>query len=230
MARQTRAGAAQTRARVIEAATEVFSERGLRAATPEEVAPRAGVTRGAVYGHFSGKPLLVAAIIDGLRWPLDVGEDLADYPSHPRPLRQLHVQLSAQMARCQQTPPQWQAVMLVLRESGYAAWPKASSDHALHLQENAVARLGDVMRLARQRHQLRLDIEPDAAARCLHAVGIGILLGHAGKRVRGMRIDIPQCLRLFFEGIENTAEGPSDTPERHSRLALDGARHRAPRA
>ncbi|WP_377271327.1 TetR/AcrR family transcriptional regulator [Ralstonia pseudosolanacearum] len=33
------------------------------------MAARAGVTRGAVYGHFPGKPALVAAIIDGLLWP-----------------------------------------------------------------------------------------------------------------------------------------------------------------
>ncbi|WP_232520392.1 TetR family transcriptional regulator [Ralstonia solanacearum] len=46
MARQTRAGAALTRARVIEAAIEVFSERGIRAATLEDVAARTGVTRG----------------------------------------------------------------------------------------------------------------------------------------------------------------------------------------
>ncbi|MHA6903458.1 TetR family transcriptional regulator [Ralstonia syzygii subsp. celebesensis] len=71
MARQARAGAALTRARLIEAAIEVFSERGIRAATPEDVAARAGVTRGAVYGHVSGKPVLVAAIIGGLRRPLE---------------------------------------------------------------------------------------------------------------------------------------------------------------
>ncbi|MGJ1806037.1 TetR family transcriptional regulator, partial [Ralstonia solanacearum] len=59
MARQTRAGAAQTRARVIEAATEVFSERGLGAVTLEGGGTRAGVARGAVYRHLSGKPLLV---------------------------------------------------------------------------------------------------------------------------------------------------------------------------
>lgn len=83
MARQTRAGAALTRARVIEAAIEVVSERGIRAATLADVAARAGVTRGAVYGHFPGKPALVAAIIDGLLWPLDIGDDLAGYRAHP---------------------------------------------------------------------------------------------------------------------------------------------------
>ncbi|AGH86914.1 TetR family transcriptional regulator [Ralstonia nicotianae] len=210
MARQTRAGAALTRARVIEAAIEVVSERGIRAATLADVAARAGVTRGAVYGHFPGKPALVAAIIDGLLWPLDIGDDLAGYRAHPRPLRRLHAQLSAQLTRCLQTPVQRHVVTLVLRESGYLACPAAAADHAMRLRDKAVASLGGVMGMARDRHQLRPDIEPDAAARCLHALGIGILSEHASRLARGVQIEIRQCLQLFFEGIERTAAGSSN--------------------
>ncbi|CAH0444289.1 HTH-type transcriptional repressor BepR [Ralstonia pseudosolanacearum] len=215
MARQTRAGAALTRARVIEAAIEVVSERGIRAATLADVAARAGVTRGAVYGHFPGKPALVAAIIDGLMWPLDIGDDLAGYRAHPRPLRplrRLHAQLSAQLTRCLQTPAQRHVVTLVLRESGYLACPAASADHAMRLRDKAVASLGGVMGMARDRHQLRPDLEPEAAARCLHALGIGILSEHASRRARGVPIEIRQCLRLFFEGIERAAAESSDLP------------------
>ncbi len=212
MARQTRAGAALTRARVLEAAIEVFSERGIRAATLEDVAARAGVTRGAVYGHFSGKPALAAALIDGLRWPLDIGEDLAGYQAHPRPLRQLHAQLSTQMTRCRQTPSQWRVVTLVLRESGSEAWPKASSDHAMDLQEKAIAHLSGVMRMARERHQLRPDITPDAAARCLHAVGIGILSDackQAGPRRRDRNPAMPAAvLRGHRKGRASLIERP----------------------
>ncbi|CBJ40436.1 putative transcription regulator protein, TetR family (plasmid) [Ralstonia solanacearum CMR15] len=219
MARQTRAGAALTRARVIEAAIEVVSERGIRAATLADVAARAGVTRGAVYGHFPGKPALVAAIIDGLLWPLDIGDDLAGYRAHPRPLRRLHAQLSAQLTRCLQTPAQRHVVTLVLRESGYLACPAASADQAMRLRDKAVARLGGVMGMARDRHQLRPDIEPEAAARCLHALGIGILSEHASRRARGVQIEIRQCLRLFFEGIERAAAGSSTLPDYRSPAA-----------
>ncbi|MHA6907542.1 TetR family transcriptional regulator [Ralstonia pseudosolanacearum] len=171
---------------MIEAAIEVVSERGIRTATLADVAARAGVTRGAVYGHFPGKPALVAAIIDGLLWPLDIGDDLAGYRAHPRPLRRLHAQLSAQLTRCLQTPAQRHVVTLVLRESGYLACP---------------------------------DLEPEAAARCLHALGIGILSEHASRRARGAQIEIRQCLRLFFEGIERAAAGSSNLPARRSPAA-----------
>ncbi|WP_439891145.1 TetR family transcriptional regulator [Ralstonia sp. 25C] len=203
MVRRTVAGAAQTRQRVINAAITVFSQHGVHAATLEDVAVRAGVTRGAVYGHFGGKPALVAAVLGGLRWPLDIGDDLWGYAVHPRPLQHLHAQLHAQLMQCAQDNTQWSLVGLVLRQSDCAQWPQPVIDHIANLKARAIANLGYVMHTARKRNQLRADMTPEAAARCLHAVGIGLLWEHAGAFADGVRIDIHPCLRAFFDGIEN---------------------------
>ena len=48
-----------TRERVVEAASEVFAERGFHGATVEEICERAGFTRGAFYSNFSSKDDLV---------------------------------------------------------------------------------------------------------------------------------------------------------------------------
>jgi AcrR family transcriptional regulator len=62
--RLTRAEAqALTRRRVMEAATDVFAEKGFRAATLTDVADRAGYTIGAVYSNFSSKDELFHAIM-----------------------------------------------------------------------------------------------------------------------------------------------------------------------
>lgn len=53
---------------MIDAALAVFAERGIRAAQLDEVARRAGVTRGALYHHFTGKDTLLAAVL-AERWP-----------------------------------------------------------------------------------------------------------------------------------------------------------------
>jgi AcrR family transcriptional regulator len=47
---------ARTRQRLLDAARVVFGERGFGAATLEEVARVAGLTRGALYYNFSGSP------------------------------------------------------------------------------------------------------------------------------------------------------------------------------
>jgi AcrR family transcriptional regulator len=54
---------AQTRRRVRDAADAVFAERGFHAARLEDIAVRAGYTRGAVYSNFKNKDELALAII-----------------------------------------------------------------------------------------------------------------------------------------------------------------------
>ncbi len=52
---------AETRRRLIEAATELFEARGVEAVSLEEVAARAGLVKGTVYYNFAGKDDLVLA-------------------------------------------------------------------------------------------------------------------------------------------------------------------------
>jgi AcrR family transcriptional regulator len=64
MARLTRAATQQrTRARVLAAARDEFTERGFRDAKIDSIAERAGLTRGAVYSNFSGKRALYFAVL-----------------------------------------------------------------------------------------------------------------------------------------------------------------------
>ena len=60
---------ARTRARLIEAATEVVARRGFHAASVDEIARRAGYSIGALYSNFKGKDDLFLAVFDGhLEW------------------------------------------------------------------------------------------------------------------------------------------------------------------
>jgi AcrR family transcriptional regulator len=56
----------QTRDVLVAAATEVFAERGYEGASLEEIAERAGFTRGAIYKNFAGKEELFFAVTDRL--------------------------------------------------------------------------------------------------------------------------------------------------------------------
>ena len=54
------------REQILEAATQVFSEKGFRRATTREVAREAGVSEGTIYNYFEDKDALLVAILDGL--------------------------------------------------------------------------------------------------------------------------------------------------------------------
>jgi AcrR family transcriptional regulator len=63
-ARRTQADrSAQTRTALVTAARELFAEKGFAATSRDEIAARAGVTRGALYHHFDSKTALAAAVV-----------------------------------------------------------------------------------------------------------------------------------------------------------------------
>lgn len=64
--RKPAAGEPSTRDRLIAAAAEVFAEDGVAAARLEDIAARAGFTRGALYWNFAGKQELLHAVLDSV--------------------------------------------------------------------------------------------------------------------------------------------------------------------
>jgi len=70
MVRKTKEDAELTRQRIIDAAREVFLARGVSRTTMEHIAEAAGVTRGAVYWHFSNKTDLFQAMREHIMLPL----------------------------------------------------------------------------------------------------------------------------------------------------------------
>ena len=71
VARRTQAERTEaTRGALIAAARELFAERGYAAVGTEEIVRAAGVTRGALYHHFEGKPDLFRAVFEQLEGEL----------------------------------------------------------------------------------------------------------------------------------------------------------------
>jgi AcrR family transcriptional regulator len=80
--RRTGGKRARTRSKLIEAAAEVIGEKGYDRASLEDIAARAGMTRGAVYGNFKGKEELFLALVANY-WkpivpPLERGQSLKE--------------------------------------------------------------------------------------------------------------------------------------------------------
>jgi AcrR family transcriptional regulator len=69
LARQDRAE--RTRNAILDAAAEVFDERGFNGASLSDILSKAGVTKGALYFHFSSKEELAQAIIEE-QWAVDL--------------------------------------------------------------------------------------------------------------------------------------------------------------
>lgn len=70
MVRKTKEDAELTRQRIIDAAREVFLDRGVSRSTLEHIAAQADVTRGAVYWHFKNKTEIFHALRNQVFLPL----------------------------------------------------------------------------------------------------------------------------------------------------------------
>ena len=73
MARRTKENAIATRSSLIDAAEQVFCEKGVSRASLSDIAQAAGATRGAIYWHFKDKLDLFGAMMDRVTLPLEQG-------------------------------------------------------------------------------------------------------------------------------------------------------------
>ena len=101
MVRRTKEEAQETRSAILEAAERAFYERGVARTTLGDIATLAGVTRGAIYWHFSNKADVVQAMLDSLHEPLDALAQACESQDEIDPLgcmRKLLIHLFHQVA------------------------------------------------------------------------------------------------------------------------------------
>ncbi|MEP6588197.1 MAG: TetR family transcriptional regulator [Polaromonas sp.] len=71
MARRTKEEALETRSKLLDAAECLFQSQGVSGTTLQDIAVRAGTTRGAVYWHFKDKAALFNAMMERITLPLE---------------------------------------------------------------------------------------------------------------------------------------------------------------
>jgi TetR/AcrR family acrAB operon transcriptional repressor len=89
MVRRTREEALETRASILDAAEQVFFEKGVSRTSLADIAQAAGVTRGAIYWHFANKGDLFNEMFDRVLLPLDELKAASINPEEADPLGRL---------------------------------------------------------------------------------------------------------------------------------------------
>ena len=171
MARRTAAETATTRRDLLAAALAVFGEGGYAAATLEQIAGRAGVTRGALYHHFVGKADLYDALLreeaDQFMRPLLAGL-AADGPPLAR-LRRFLVAYGAALERDARA----RAVLDLLLFGGTDVPERSRA--LTHLGYRAwLGAFEAVLEEAHARGELRAGVSPRLAAQAVVALAAGL--------------------------------------------------------
>ncbi|ANF57996.1 TetR family transcriptional regulator [Halotalea alkalilenta] len=172
MARRTKAEAEATRSILLDAAEEIFFEKGVSTTSLEQIARRAGMTRGAVYWHFENKVSLLEALIDRAKLPLQqMLDDLTDEGLRDHPIEGLKAVLKLAMSRCEE--PRYRRIYTIIvyrceffDELSSTCREKDSARDTLMLIQRQFER-------ADREGLLAEGVPPDTAARLVHLAMMG---------------------------------------------------------
>ena len=159
MARKTKEEALETRNAILDATVRVFAAKGAANASLTDIAREAGVTRGAIYWHFTNKADLLNALWDEvllLYTPLARASESRDEPDPLGRLRELYVRFLGRLA---DDPRQQQLIRILFdQKSGGEDLDLIRTRHleTLHERNRSVQ---TVLRNAIDRGQLSPDLD-----------------------------------------------------------------------
>jgi AcrR family transcriptional regulator len=159
----------QTRARLIAAAAQIVGEKGFERTSLEEVAARAGMTRGAIYGNFRDKEALFLAVA-AARWQ-PIAPALALGTDFPAQLRVIADAVVAAM------PQRRAAAVGAASFQLYALTHEAMRAQVVAANSAIYAELAAGMRGAFDAESLPL--APEMLVRVMHALVDGLMFLHA---------------------------------------------------
>ncbi|WP_148254424.1 TetR family transcriptional regulator [Aidingimonas lacisalsi] len=112
MPRRTKAEAAATREALLDAAEDVFFDKGVARTSLEQIARHAGMTRGAVYWHFRNKADLFRALLERVRMPFADLVDEVEHTSEVSPLETIRLACHVSFERLEQ--PRYRRILSIL--------------------------------------------------------------------------------------------------------------------
>jgi len=172
--RRTREEALATRTRILDCAETVFVETGVERATLADIATAAGVTRGAIYGHFANKTEVYEAVVARVKQPMDALFVAANHPRAADPIATLHQAMSACLREMADDPRTARvfSILLAHNQDGPSGLWRQQAGKA---STEARTLFAKALRNAVRRQQLPGDLDIPRAAALLKAALVGIL-------------------------------------------------------
>lgn len=206
MARKTKLEAAATRDGILDAAEQLFWERGVSATSLQDIAGASGVTRGAIYWHFKDKVDLFNAMMERACSPFEQDLDQLEPRKEDDPLGYLHALADHAFAVVQTVPALQRVLGIAMHRVEYVGELLAIRDQHLAAYDRCVLRAEQALKLAAQRGLVRTD----ASARTL-AIGYwGLVDGLLHNWVMWPgRYDLRrlgrEAVRVYVDGLSRAA-------------------------
>jgi TetR/AcrR family acrAB operon transcriptional repressor len=200
--RKTKEEAAVTRATLLRTALSVFSAKGYAAATLEDVAKAAKVTRGAIYWHFKSKADLYNTLVQefSARGDLVVQQALSEGGTLVEILRRIFIRICALIEEDQEV----RAVMeLALFKTGLAPELQTGRKKQVQAGNALLAGIAQAMQQGIAQGVFRDDIDPTDMARAFIAFQNGaIQLWLLSPKSFSLRQNAESFVEILISGLQ----------------------------
>ncbi|MDO9113788.1 MAG: TetR family transcriptional regulator [Polaromonas sp.] len=186
MVRRTKEEALVTRHTLLDAAEHLFQAQGVSRTSLQDIARRAGATRGAVYWHFKDKADLFNAMMERVTLPLEQSfqnqlghEEQEGQEEAPRgyadPLARIRNGVAAALLRIASDPQTRRVFEVATHKVEYVGELQALRLRHLKSRSDFVAQVERGLQAAARHHARELPVPAAAAAQGLHAIIDGLI-------------------------------------------------------
>ena len=175
MVRRTKKDALATRESLLDAAELVFQAKGVSSTSLNDIAQRAGATRGAVYWHFKDKADLFNAMMDRATLPLEQAFGSGDSPASAEALDRLRAGLMACLARIAGDERVRRVIEVATQKVEYVDELQAVRLRHLTVRNGFLNKMALGLVQAAAEQSIPLQITPALASQGLHAIADGLI-------------------------------------------------------
>jgi AcrR family transcriptional regulator len=181
---------------IVQAAMAVFAEKGFAAARLDEIAARAGVSKGALYLYFATKEDLFRAVVEQAIAP-NIEAMRAIIAAHPGPIGDLMRLVPERIAELLETLPVGGVVKMVIGEAGN--FPELARVWHDRLVAQALRAMTDAIAAAQARGEVKPGDPRSYALQLIAPLIVGVIWRETFVPVGAASFDLPALARQHVE-------------------------------
>lgn len=208
MARHTKEEAQITRSKLLDAAECLFQLQGVSRTSLQDIAVRAGATRGAVYWHFKDKADLFNAMMERITLPLEAYFSPESQPADAQrgageaATDRIRSAILGALTQIVHDPRTRRVLEVATQKVEYVEEHKTIRLRHLAVRNGFLARVEQGLSAAAQQSGLVLPVSPAMAARGLHALIDGLIQDWLLDPQAFDLLESGQhCLDIYFNGL-----------------------------
>ncbi len=210
MARRTKEEAQATRHKLLDAAEHLFQAQGVSRTSLQDIARRAGATRGAVYWHFKDKADLFNAMMDRVTLPLEQSFQDLGQEGQTDPLARIRHVVCEALVRIAGDPQTRRVFEVATHKVEYVDELQAVRLRHLTARAAFLAQVQRGLHAAARQQAITLAVPVSTAAHGLHAIIDGLIQNWLLERAAFDLVSVgEQVMEVYLAGLGFPAPDPA---------------------